>query len=95
MRSDEFLSQVRELGEHADQGAAEQVTRMVPGVLATRIQVGGIEHLGAQPPDSLGEALRPGISSRPSPSEQRSSATGWPKDPVPAWKPLNGTPVRC
>ncbi|NKZ00943.1 DUF2267 domain-containing protein [Nocardiopsis alborubida] len=60
MHYDEFLNEVRELGEYADRDEAEQVSRAVLGVLAPRLQANGAEHLVAQLPDELGEAIQQG-----------------------------------
>lgn len=60
MRYDEFLAEVREVGEYEDQNEAEQVTRAVFSVLATRLPATTAEHLAAQIPEPLNEGLRPG-----------------------------------
>ncbi|CAL9617260.1 DUF2267 domain-containing protein [Streptomyces albus] len=57
MRYDEFLAQVRERGEYRDQQEAEQVTRAVLGVLATRITPVKAQELAAQLPGPLGPAV--------------------------------------
>lgn len=60
MHQGEFLAQVRERGEYADQVEAERVARAVLGVLASRIQPSSIENLAAQLPGELSGALDPG-----------------------------------
>ncbi|MFD6951707.1 hypothetical protein A6A08_16830 [Nocardiopsis sp. TSRI0078] len=57
---DEFLNEVRELGEYADREEADQVSRAVLGVLAPRLPANGAEHLVAQLPDELSDAVRQG-----------------------------------
>lgn len=60
MQYDEFLKEVRELGEFEDRQEAEEVSRAVLGVLAPRLPANGAEHLVAQLPDGLGDAIRQG-----------------------------------
>lgn len=60
MHYDEFLNEVRELGEYGDREEAEQVSQAVLGVLAPRLPANGAEHLVAQLPDQLGDAVRQG-----------------------------------
>lgn len=60
MRYDEFLAEVREVGEYEDQREAEQVTRAVFSVLATRLPATTVDHLAAQLPEPLNEGLQPG-----------------------------------
>ncbi|MDN3296405.1 DUF2267 domain-containing protein [Streptomyces ficellus] len=60
MRYDEFLAQVRERGEYADQAEAEQVTQAVLAILAQRITPGEAKDLAAQLPGDLGQALAVG-----------------------------------
>ncbi|MBQ1082311.1 MULTISPECIES: DUF2267 domain-containing protein [Nocardiopsis] len=59
MRYDEFLAEVRDAGEYEDQREAEQVTRAVFSVLAQRLPGTSLDHLAAQIPEPLDEALRP------------------------------------
>ncbi|MEU3019272.1 DUF2267 domain-containing protein [Nocardiopsis sp. NPDC007018] len=67
MRYDEFLAQVRDVGEYEDQREAEQVTRAVFSVLAERLPGTTLDHLAAQIPEPLDEALRPldGLEAEP------------------------------
>ncbi|GHC82514.1 hypothetical protein GCM10007079_23490 [Nocardiopsis terrae] len=58
MRYDEFLAEVRELGEYRDQQEAEQVTTAVLSVLATRLPGPTAEKLAAQLPEPLREGVR-------------------------------------
>ncbi|WP_159940972.1 MULTISPECIES: DUF2267 domain-containing protein [unclassified Nocardiopsis] len=60
MHYDEFLKEVRELGEYETREEAEQVSHAVLGVLAPRLQANGAEHLVAQLPEPLGDAIRQG-----------------------------------
>jgi uncharacterized protein (DUF2267 family) len=60
MRYDEFLHEVRELGEYADQDEAERVAHAVLGTLAPRLPAESVAHLAAQLPDPLSEPLRRG-----------------------------------
>ncbi len=60
MRCDEFLAEVRDVGEYEDQREAEQVTRAVFSVLAERLPGSTLDHLAAQIPEPLDEALDPG-----------------------------------
>jgi uncharacterized protein (DUF2267 family) len=50
MRYDEFLAQVRERGEYASRQEAEQTTRVVLDVLASRLSAGETDDLAAQLP---------------------------------------------
>lgn len=50
MRYDEFLAQVRERGEYASRQEAEQATRVVLDVLASRLSAGETDDLAAQLP---------------------------------------------
>ena len=58
MRYDEFLAEVRELGEYRDNHEAEEVTTAVLSVLSTRLPGQQVEKLAAQLPDQLGEGFR-------------------------------------
>ncbi|MER7411329.1 DUF2267 domain-containing protein [Streptomyces sp. NHF165] len=57
MRQDEFLAEVRDRGEYADQEEALEVSVAVLGVLSRRIRPGEAKDLAAQLPGTLGEAL--------------------------------------
>ncbi|MFD4985338.1 DUF2267 domain-containing protein [Streptomyces sp. NPDC058374] len=57
MRYDEFLARVRDLGEHADQAEAEEITRAVLAVIARRLTAREVGDLAAQLPDELGRAM--------------------------------------
>ncbi|MGI5347700.1 DUF2267 domain-containing protein [Streptomyces sp. CA-250714] len=54
MRYDEFLAQVRERGEYQNRAEAEEVTRAVLSVLASRITPVKTQELAAQLPGPLG-----------------------------------------
>ena len=58
MRYDEFLAQVRELGEYGDNREAEEVTTAVLSVLSTRLPGQAAEKLAAQLPEPLREGFR-------------------------------------
>ncbi|WP_433701047.1 DUF2267 domain-containing protein [Nocardiopsis sp. CA-288880] len=58
MRYDEFVAEVRELGEYQDNREAAQVTEEVLAVLATRLPDESVDKLAAQLPDPLGAELR-------------------------------------
>jgi uncharacterized protein (DUF2267 family) len=58
MRYDEFLAEVRELGEYEDQEEAGQVTAAVLTVLSTRLPGETVEKLVAQLPEPLKEVPR-------------------------------------
>lgn len=53
MRYDEFLAQVREHGEYADQGEADRTTRAVLSLLGQRLVDGERKDLAAQLPEQL------------------------------------------
>ncbi|GAA2355333.1 DUF2267 domain-containing protein [Nonomuraea africana] len=57
MHYEEFLAKVRERGEYADTQEAEQVTRVVLGALARRLNPGEVDDLAAQLPHQLATAL--------------------------------------
>ena len=58
MRYDEFLAEVRELGEYEDQREAEEVTTAVLTVLSSRLPGPAVEKLVAQLPQELKEIPR-------------------------------------
>ncbi|QPP09069.1 DUF2267 domain-containing protein [Streptomyces bathyalis] len=58
MREDEFLAQVRDLGDYQDQDEAYRVTYAVLTVLASRITASEARDLAAQIPPPLDEPLR-------------------------------------
>ncbi|MEB3371387.1 DUF2267 domain-containing protein [Saccharopolyspora mangrovi] len=58
MRYDEFIANVRRLGEYESTERAEQVTQRVLGVLGARITADEAEDLAAQLPGDLAGALR-------------------------------------
>ncbi|WP_017586819.1 DUF2267 domain-containing protein [Nocardiopsis ganjiahuensis] len=58
MRYDEFLAEVRELGEYENQREAEEVTTAVLTVLASRLPAEAVEKLVAQLPEQLKEGPR-------------------------------------
>lgn len=57
MKKDQFLSQVRQLGEYSDNGQAERVARVVLRELGSRLAGGERGNLAAQLPDDLGAAV--------------------------------------
>ncbi|GAB3142706.1 DUF2267 domain-containing protein [Micromonospora sonneratiae] len=57
MKYDEFVARVRERGEYPDPYEAEQVTRLVLGVLAQRLSADEAEDLAAQLPLPAGAWL--------------------------------------
>ena len=57
MQDHEFLAKVRERGNYGDQAEAENVTRAVLGVLAGRLAGGEAEHVAAQLPERLRDAV--------------------------------------
>ncbi|SCK40721.1 DUF2267 domain-containing protein [Streptomyces sp. WMMB 322] len=58
MREDEFLAQVRDLGDYQDQDEAYRVTYAVLTVLASRITASEAHDLASQIPPPLDEPLR-------------------------------------
>lgn len=61
MKYHEFLAVVRERGEYPNRAEAEQVARVVLGVLGARLDAGEARDLAAQLPTDLVEPLvRPG-----------------------------------
>lgn len=57
MKSDQFLAQVRQLGEYSDNGQAERVALTVLRELGSRLAGGERGNLAAQLPDDLGSAV--------------------------------------
>lgn len=57
MKSDQFLAQVRQLGEYRDNGEAEYVSKVVLGELGERLAAGERDNLAAQLPPELGPAV--------------------------------------
>ena len=57
MKEHEFLAKVRERGSYADQAEAENVSRVVLGVLGERLAGGESAHVAAQLPERLKDAL--------------------------------------
>lgn len=57
MKTDQFVAQVRQLGEYPDNGQAEQVTRTVLSELGTRLAEGERDDLAAQLPPEIGSAV--------------------------------------
>ncbi|GAB2944814.1 DUF2267 domain-containing protein [Micromonospora polyrhachis] len=57
MKYDEFVARVRERGEYPDHVAAEQVIRLVLGVLSQRLDPAEAEDLAAQLPLPVGAWL--------------------------------------
>jgi uncharacterized protein (DUF2267 family) len=58
MNRDEFLGKVRERGEYADRAETERVTRTVLAALGRRLGGGEANHLAAQLPADLADAVR-------------------------------------
>lgn len=58
MRYDEFLAEVRELGEYENQREAEEVAAAVLTVLSSRLPGEDVEKLAAQLPEELKEGAR-------------------------------------
>ncbi|MFC8066677.1 DUF2267 domain-containing protein [Streptomyces sp. NPDC057293] len=59
MRLDEFLTRVRDLGEYHSDDEAEQVSRAVLRVIASRVAPGEAAALAADLPAPLDDVLRP------------------------------------
>ncbi|WP_432084181.1 DUF2267 domain-containing protein [Streptomyces sp. WAC 04229] len=59
MRLDEFLTRVRDLGEYHSDDEAEQVSRAVLWVLASRVEPEEAAALAADLPEPLDDVLRP------------------------------------
>ncbi|MBB6121328.1 DUF2267 domain-containing protein [Nocardiopsis algeriensis] len=58
MKYDEFLKDVQELGQYADRDTADQVSRAVLATLTPRMTPENAEHLAAQLPEPLSDAVR-------------------------------------
>jgi uncharacterized protein (DUF2267 family) len=62
----EFIAAVRDTGEYEDRAETERVTKAVLKVLGSRITPEGADHLAAQLPEPLDQAVRDGAQERPS-----------------------------
>ncbi|GLZ03069.1 hypothetical protein Acsp03_05360 [Actinomadura sp. NBRC 104412] len=67
MKYGQFIATVRDMGEYQDREETERVTKAVLRVLGSRMTPQSADHLAAQLPPPLDQAVRDGADGRPDP----------------------------